>query len=110
MSPVSMTLVAIVAVGVLLVIVPVVMDTYFRFREKRTVGCPRTGLAAEVQVDPWHAAVTSIPGPPRMHVAGCTLWPTHERCGQECVAARGRTGARTGLTLVRGREVPASGA
>jgi hypothetical protein len=88
MGSLSMTLVSIVAVGVLYVMVPVVIDTYFRFRDKRTVHCPESGLAAKVQADAWHAAATAIPGPPRVHLVGCSLWPEHEHCGQECVTGR----------------------
>jgi hypothetical protein len=32
-------------------IVRIAIDTSFRFRGKRTVGCPETGLVAQVEID-----------------------------------------------------------
>jgi hypothetical protein len=71
---------------VFLVAFPLAVKAYFRFRKPRAVRCPETGGPAEVRIDPWHAAVTAFPGPVRMHVEKCSLWPAHERCGETCVA------------------------
>jgi hypothetical protein len=85
MNAPMLTLMAIGAIALIFVIGPVALDAYLRFRGKRTVGCPETGLAAEIGIDAWHAAATAVPGPPSVHVAECSLWPAHEGCGQECV-------------------------
>ena len=86
MSAPAMMIAMIVAIGVLFVVLPVAMDVYFRFRRPRTVACPETGLAEEVQVDAWHAAVTAVPGPPCMYVAKCTRWAHRAGCKQRCLA------------------------
>jgi hypothetical protein len=86
MSTLSTTLIAIAAVGVLFVVLPVATDVYLRFRGRRKVTCPETHGAVEVSVDAWHAAATALPGPPRMYVTDCTRWPERERCGQTCMA------------------------
>ena len=76
----------VVAIGFFYVIVPVALDAYFRFRGRRTVACPETGLAEGIEIDAWHAAATAVPGPPRIHVAACTAWPRRAGCGERCVA------------------------
>jgi hypothetical protein len=88
MGPLSTTLLAIALVGVVFVVLPIVLDVYYRFRDRRIVRCPETGGDAEVGVDAWHAAATAIPGPPRLHVTACTLWPERAHCAERCVAAR----------------------
>lgn len=82
-----MLIMAIAAIGLLYVALPVMAGVYFRFRRRRTVTCPETGLPEEVELDAWHAAATAIPGPPRLFVTACSRWPEHERCRQECVVA-----------------------
>jgi hypothetical protein len=80
------TLAAIAALALVYVIAPIVADAFDRFRRTRTVGCPETGLAAEVDMDAWHAALTAVPGPPDARVAACSLWPARTGCAQKCVA------------------------
>jgi hypothetical protein len=80
-------LLVIAAIGLVYVVVPVVLDVYFRLRGRRTVACPETGLAEEIELDAWHAAVTAVPGPPRLRVERCTRWPARERCKQGCLAS-----------------------
>jgi hypothetical protein len=81
-----LTILVIVAIGLVYVALPVMADVYFRFRRRHTVVCPETGLDAEVKIDAWHAAATAIPGPPRRHVAECSRRAEHARCGEECLA------------------------
>ena len=80
------TLAAIAALAFVYVVAPIIADAFFRFRRKRTVGCPETGLAAEVEIDARHAAFTAVPGPPEVRVAQCSLWPDRKACEQKCVA------------------------
>jgi hypothetical protein len=83
------TLAAIGALALVYVIVPIVADAFVRFRETRTVGCPETGLAAKVDMDARHAALTAVPGPPDARVTACSLWPARSGCEQKCVAQAG---------------------
>jgi hypothetical protein len=80
------TLAAIAALGLGYVIAPIVAGVFLRFRGKRTVRCPETGLTAELEVDARHAALTAVPGPPEVRVASCSLWPERVHCDQQCVA------------------------
>jgi hypothetical protein len=86
MSALWITLAAMAALALGYVIAPIVADVSFRFRARRTVRCPATGLAAEVKIDARHAALSAIPGPPEIRVAECSLWPEHAGCEQKCAA------------------------
>jgi hypothetical protein len=79
-----MTFLAIVAVGLLYVIVPIVADTFFRFRHKRIVQCPEEGKPARVLFDATLAALTAVPGPPKLRVDRCSFWPDRADCAQRC--------------------------
>ncbi len=79
-----MTLLAIAALGVLYVLVPIVADTFARYRRGRTLRCPETRDEARVQIDARHAALTAIPGPPELRVEACSLWPERAGCTQSC--------------------------
>jgi len=79
-------LAAIAALAVAYVVVPVMIDAFLRFRRRRTVRCPETGLMASVSIDAGHAALTAVPGPPTLKVTDCSLWPEHHGCEEKCVA------------------------
>jgi hypothetical protein len=83
------TLVGIAALALCYVIAPIVLDAFARFRRRRMVRCPATGLGAEIALDARHAALTAIPGPPQARVAACSLWPERQGCAQACLAAAG---------------------
>jgi hypothetical protein len=76
---------AIAALGVLYVFVPIAADAYRRFRSPRTVTCPETSAPADVQIDGVHAAITALDGPPLLEVKRCSRWPEHRHCGQACL-------------------------
>ena len=76
---------AILFVGLLFVVLPVVAHTYGRLKSSKSVRCPRDGLQAVVEIDAAHAAVTSAVGPADLRVASCSRWPRHRGCGEECV-------------------------
>jgi len=78
-------LAAIVAVGILYVVVPVAMDVFARYRGGRSLTCPETGAEVRIELDARHAALTAVPGPPRLRVADCTLWPGRGDCLQGCI-------------------------
>jgi len=80
------TLVAMSGVALAYVVAPIVATTFVRFQGKRAVRCPETGLAAEVEIDARHAALTAVPGPPRVRVAECSLWSARRGCQEMCLA------------------------
>ena len=50
----------IIAIGFFVVMVPVVLTTYRQFLGPRTVVCPETGGATEIELDAWHAAISGV--------------------------------------------------
>jgi hypothetical protein len=63
-----------------------VIKTYRKFQGKMLVTCPETNQTAGVAVDAKHAALTAIPGEPKLRLKACTRWPERQNCGQECLA------------------------
>jgi hypothetical protein len=83
----QLLILVIIAIGFFYVMVPVVLTTYCQLREPRTVVCPETGRAIEIELDAWHAAATAMPGPPRLHVAACARWPERAGCREACLTS-----------------------
>jgi|KBSSwiStaDraftv2_1062776.scaffolds.fasta_scaffold569676_2 hypothetical protein len=79
-----LTFFAIIGVAVLYVIVPIVADTFMRFRDRRIVHCPEQDRPARVQIDATLAAMTAVPGPPKLMVERCSFWPDRADCAQRC--------------------------
>jgi hypothetical protein len=86
MSAPWITLAAMAALALGYVVAPIMAEVFFRFRGRRTVRCPETGLTAAVEIDARHAALSAIPGPPEVRVAECSLWPDRAGCEQKCAA------------------------
>lgn len=87
MNSVGTLIVAILAVGILFVLVPLVIHTFGRYRGSRVLACPETGEPVRLDLDATRAALTSALGRPRLRVSWCTLWPRRKGCAQECVAS-----------------------
>lgn len=87
MSHPWIVLVAILAVALLYVLMPLVADTFRRFRSPRMLSCPETGGTAEIGIDASRAALTSAFGKPLLRVKSCSLWPEKERCRQDCLTS-----------------------
>jgi hypothetical protein len=85
MSHPWIVLVAVLAVGLLYVLMPLVADTFRRFRSPRTLSCPETGGTAEIGIDASRAALSSAVGRPLLRVKTCSLWPERDRCKQDCL-------------------------
>jgi hypothetical protein len=81
-----MTLLALAALALLYVVVPILGDVYARYHRSRTVRCPETGSDVTVQDDAAHAVRTALPGPPEVRIRACTLWPGRRECAQHCTA------------------------
>jgi hypothetical protein len=78
-------IIGILVIGVFFVLVPVVVETFLRFRIRRTVTCPETGQAAEVGIDPVKAASGSAFGRLVLRVKSCSLWPDRAGCARQCM-------------------------
>lgn len=78
------TVAAIILLGSLYVLFPVVLHTFQRYRHKRVLECPETRGLAEVDIDASLAAFSSAFGKPALRVKNCSLWPKRRECAQRC--------------------------
>jgi hypothetical protein len=85
MKTALITIAAVVALGALYVLLPLVLNTFQRYRNKRVMACPETGGLAEVDIDSRRAALTSAIGRPLLRIKNCTLWPKKKGCDEECI-------------------------
>jgi hypothetical protein len=76
----------ILVTGLVLVVVPVALDAYQRFRHRKVIICPDTHLMAEVEPKAWDTAVmTALARKPNLKVKWCSLWPKRKGCAEKCV-------------------------
>lgn len=78
-------LAAIAALGLVYVIVPLVLETFTRFRKPRMVNCPEDGRLSTIQIDAKSAAMTAVTGHSKLLVKGCSLWPQRSGCAKNCL-------------------------
>jgi hypothetical protein len=79
------TIAAILGLGVMYVVVPVMLREYRRYRGTRLVTCPETQQPATVALDARHAALTGFLADPNLRLAQCSRWPERQECGRECL-------------------------
>lgn len=75
---------AIVALGILYVLLPVGMTIYRKVRGPRAVTCPETGETEVVEVDAARAVTTSLFGHEDVEITGCSRWPENADCDRGC--------------------------
>jgi len=85
-SPVLVIL-AILAIGVLFVALPVVLAAFGEHRGTRPVLCPEAGRLASIQLDAGRAARCAILGRSLLSVESCSLWPERRGCAERCLSA-----------------------
>ena len=83
-TPLLMML-GILAMGMLLVVFPVMADIVARYRGRKVVTCPETRELVEVQLDTPRVAWAGVFGEAIPRVKSCSLWPKKKGCGEECV-------------------------
>jgi hypothetical protein len=76
---------AIIALGGLYVLLPLVIHTFQRYRNKRVMTCPETESPAEINIDAQRAAFSSAFGRPLLKIKNCTLWPKKKGCDEDCI-------------------------
>ena len=84
MTEMSTVIVAILAIGLVYVVVPLAIEAHRNWVAPRQVTCPQKQLAAEVTVKPWRAAFTSLARKPWLEVKACTFWPECRGCDESC--------------------------
>ena len=88
MNGVLLLIGAIVFLGGIYAIAPVVIGNYRHYRNRRTVICPETGQIAEVDLKAVQAGLFSALGKHRVRVKWCSLWPRKKGCAEKCVDFR----------------------
>lgn len=76
---------ALLTLGALYVVFPVISRAYVKYRGKRVITCPETKAPAAVEVNAVRFALGSITGRPEPRLQDCSRWPEREGCGQECL-------------------------
>jgi len=76
---------SIIAVALLYILLPLVTDTFLRFRGKKLPRCPVAGERAVVDLEALRAAITSAFGRVPLKARSCSLWPERKGCAQDCV-------------------------
>jgi hypothetical protein len=79
------TISAIIAAAILLVMAPVAFDTYRQYRKRRVVICPDNQKLAEVDVKAGRAGLMSAFGMTKLAVKWCSRWPHKQGCAQGCM-------------------------
>jgi hypothetical protein len=82
---VLISLVAALAVGLLLLHVIRGVRYYLRFRGKRLITCPENQQPAAVEVNAVRAGYEAARHPPHLELSQCSRWPEKQGCGQECL-------------------------
>lgn len=85
MSEPGIVIVAVLAVGMLYVLLPWTGHIFARHRAPRAVRCPETGTKAWVEIDALHAAWTAACGAPRIRARECSLWADRGGCALSCL-------------------------
>ena len=80
-----LTIIAIFALGLLFVLLPVAVGTYRRFHYRKVVNCPENHQLAEVTLKAGRAAWMSIFGRTSLRAKWCTRWPARKGCAERCV-------------------------
>jgi hypothetical protein len=62
-----------------------VVNTYRRYRKRKTIVCPDSGQIAEVELKAVNAGVMAAFGKHWVRVKRCSLWPRKKGCAEQCV-------------------------
>jgi universal stress protein A len=76
---------AVLAIALLFVVAPIALAAFHEWRRPWRLTCPRAGVVAQIRVGPGHAALAELFGR-QPEIAGCSLWPRHHECHEECLA------------------------
>jgi hypothetical protein len=76
---------AILTAGIILVMIPVALETYTEFKGPREIECPETGVAATIRLNAARAAAASAVGATRLEVISCSRWPARRDCDRACL-------------------------
>ena len=75
----------VLALCILIFFICRVLRQYTIFRRPREVRCPETNRVAIVQVDAFHACLTSFFDDPILQLSACSRWPERQNCDRACL-------------------------
>jgi len=77
---------AIIALGLVYIMLPTGLQAFFRYRPTKLLRCPETGDPARVLIDARRAGLSAaLRGSPSLSVRECSLWPVRSGCGRDCL-------------------------
>jgi hypothetical protein len=85
MSHPWLVIAALIALGVVYLLIPAIASVFFSYRRPFSLRCPETKTAATVGIASWRAALTQFLGAPRLLVKRCSFWPGRSGCKQQCL-------------------------
>jgi hypothetical protein len=80
-----LVILAVLLLGALYVVLPVVASAYGKYRGVKRPLCPETGEPADVTLNLRHAVATAAVGRADVKVMSCSRWPERHGCDQNCV-------------------------
>src|SRR6476661_7726120 len=81
-----LVILAVLGIGLVLVVLPVVLTTLSEKKQPITAVCPETGRHATVRLDAGRAARGAAVGRLTLRAESCSLWPEKSGCAQKCLA------------------------
>jgi len=85
MNTALLMMLGILAMGMFLVVFPVVADMIARYRGRKVVTCPETRELVEVELNARRTGWAAAFGRAMPRVKDCLLWPRRKGCAEECV-------------------------
>lgn len=80
---------ALVAIGLVYVVLPSAVMGWGRARHRETVFCPQARERAGIRIRPLSAAAREVWPTLPLRVDDCSLWPDRRFCHQDCVRSAG---------------------
>lgn len=85
MTTLLYVVIALVAAGLLYILLRRPVSEYLKMRGTRVVACPENEQPAAVIVAARLAALTAASGREQLRLSSCSRWPEKAGCGQECL-------------------------
>jgi hypothetical protein len=82
----ALSLLAVLAVGVMVMRGWRSAKSFAQLRGARLVTCPETKETVAVKVNAKRAALQSFVGVSHLRLSDCTRWPERQNCGQDCLS------------------------
>ena len=95
MTGVFLLIAGVVGFGLYLLVGPVVISTYRRYRDRRTIICPETDQIVEMEFKAGWAGILAAVGKQDLRVKWFSLWPHRKGCAEECAKGDWPTAARS---------------